>query len=81
MVKLRNALIVVNYFEMRKRKIKLKCNSCENEKLITRTTDIPNNAFVVVSNYCTRKKCEKKHEGDYWREWFETKEGNEILDT
>lgn len=65
---------------MKERTIKIRCDACGNETVHTRTSDMPNNAVRIVADYCTRKKCAKKHEGDYWREWFEDKYGNEILD-
>lgn len=60
-------------------KITLHCEGCGNEKTIEPEASLPRSVHRIVADYCDRKPCAKKHEGDFWEERWEDAEGN-ILD-
>jgi len=57
--------------------MKIVCNCGYSQKANLDGCDVPKEAVVLRSNFCP--KCEHKTNDDYWEDWFEDKNGNEVF--
>lgn len=60
-----------------KRKMKIICKCGRSKKANLEGLKVPKDAVNLACNYCP--KCEHKTNDDYWEDWFEDKDGNEIF--